>query len=226
MPNATMCSFILYLVVLVTVASAQKTCQPTSGISGSLCSNYASAIPAKVCAYAPVDVSNTACVDQVFNTWQLVCPKRNKDLASFCRGGGGFERINYTSPCWVLQACNSDTDCNSVDPPFGPSDTKKCFECCELCYDDCASRVGDWYAAKGDTNCDPCPASKCATKSCKALVIFRPKIFFAVCGDQLVSGAEQCDSTTSCLSNCTCAPGTLSQNGLCVDGTLELKFPF
>ncbi len=152
---------LLLVVVFVTFAyAATKTCQPTSGVANSLCGNEthnAYVIPAKVCAYGPVDVSATSCVAQVFNTWQLVCPKRNKDLTSFCQGWGGFENIDYSSPCWVLQECTSDADCAAVDPPFGPSQTKKCYECCELCYDDCASRVGDWYAAQGDTDCTPCP---------------------------------------------------------------------
>ena len=152
---------ILIAVLLITFATAQKTCQPTSGISGSLCGNEthnAFVIPAKVCAYGPVDVSTTSCVQQVFNTWQLVCPKRNLQLTSFCQGWGGFENIDYTSPCWVLQECDNDDDCKVVETPVASGQaSKKCFECCELCYDDCASRVGEEYADEGDNDCTPCP---------------------------------------------------------------------
>lgn len=153
---------LLIVAVFFTLASAAtKTCQATSGVRDSLCNaTYnAYAIPAKVCAFGPVDVAITACIDQVFNTWQLKCPKRNLDLTSFCQGWGGYENIDYTYSCLVLHKCDADEDCKDVAPPPA-SDKKKCYECCDLCYENCADISGgqyDEYAAQGNSECTACP---------------------------------------------------------------------
>lgn len=156
---------IAVLFLTVAIASAQEMqCTPLF-IDDVTCEGFRGNFPQKVCSFrnGNMPTSSMFCdLKHVFKVWLHICPLRNvNDTQMFCEGRGfvGPDDL-HSLPCFGLNGCETDEECNiGVSPAVpAPKFKKYCASCCHRCFGEemCEDKVLDlpWYT--NSTDCSPC----------------------------------------------------------------------